>query len=442
VDPGRNVTPKLLEVGQVHRNLIVTKRDDGSFELLNRNCFTDANAFDGSWTLVADGLPVANGAAKIPSVAPLARGTIEAVGLGDAVARRAKAEELFVNFAFATRTDAPWAKAGWVVARDQIQLRAGGRKAESAAADASAVLFDSTDDALAVICGKTVATFSRRTGTLSKLVMGGTTILSDAAPGFAAGPRLTCARGFTDNDKWIAMGDSWRNERSRSFFGSGLSQLRYHPEPLVVSNATVTAVVDVAGAKGCGFRHTTSWTFNADGSVDVANTSEPYGKLPVLARLGVSLRLSPALERMKFYGRGPQENYIDRKTSAFLGVWESTVTDRFVSYVRPQDCGMACDVRWAEFTDEAGRGVRVTCPEPLFVQALHYTWEDLWFAAFKNGEDRYRAALVPRPEVCLNIDARQTGLGGASCGPGPLWKYRFDPSKPVSWTYRLESVAK
>ena len=314
----------------------------------------------------------------------------------------------------------------------------GARKAESAVADASAVRFDSTDYALTVTCGKTVATFSRRTGTLSKLVMDGTAILSDAAPGFASGPRLTCARGFTDNDKWIATGDSWRNERSRSFFGSGLSQLRYHPEPLVVSNDTVTAVVDVAGAKGCGFRHTTSWTFNADGSIDVDNTSEPYGKLPVLARLGVSLRLSPELERMKFYGRGPQENYIDRKTSAFLGVWESTVTDRFVSYVRPQDSGMACDVRWAEFTDEVGRGVRVTCPEPLFVQALHYTWEDLWFAAFKNGEDRYRAALVPRPEVCLNIDARQTGLGGASCGPGPMWKYRFDSAKPVCWTYRLE----
>ena len=291
-----------------------------------------------------------------------------------------------------------------------------------------------------VSCGKTVATFSRRTGTLSKLVMDGMTILADAAPGMAAGPRLACARGFTDNDKWIATGDSWRNERSRSFFGSGLSQLRYHPEPLAVSNATVTAVVDVAGAKGCGFRHTTRWTFDADGSITVSNVSEPYGKMPVLARLGVSLKLSPSLERMKFYGRGPQENYIDRKTSAFLGVWETTVTDRFVSYVRPQDCGMACDVRWAEFTDSDGRGVRVTCPEPQFIQALHYTWEDLWFAAFKNGEDRYRTPLVPRPEVCLNIDARQTGLGGASCGPAPLWKYRFDPAKRVEWTYRMEAV--
>ena len=68
--------------------------------------------------------------------------------------------------------------------------------------------------------------------------------------------------------------------------------------------------------------------------------------------------------------------------------------------------------------------------------------DEPFLAAFKNGEDRYRAALVPRPEVCLNIDARQTGLGGASCGPGPMWKYRFDSSKPVGWTYRLESVAR
>ena len=269
IDPERGVTPKLLEVGQVHRNLVVTKRDDGSFELLNRNCFTDANAFDGGWELIADGLPVAKGAVKVPSVAPLARGTIEAVGLDNAVAGRPKTEELFVNFAFATRADAPWAKAGWIVARDQIRVSHGKRTAESAAADASGVRFDSADDALVVSCGKTVATFSRRTGTLSKLVMDGMTILADAAPGMAAGPRLACARGFTDNDKWIATGDSWRNERSRSFFGSGLSQLRYHPEPLAVSNATVTAVVDVAGAKGCGFRHTTRWTFDADGSITV-----------------------------------------------------------------------------------------------------------------------------------------------------------------------------
>ena len=438
IDPERTVTPKLLEVGQVHRNLVVTRREDGSFELWNRHCFTDANAFDGSWELLADGRPVAKGRVTVPSIAPLSRGTIEAVGLVEVVSRRRATEELFVNISFTTKQDEVWAPKGWCVARDQIALTGPAARPESSPYRGDLSCRE-TADALTVTVGLTEATFSRKTGTLAKLVMDGVTVLADPAPGLAAGPRLTCARAFTDNDKWMAEENS-RADRSRGFFGSGLSQLRYHPEPLVVSNGTVTAVVDVTGAKGCGFRHTAIYAFAADGSLTVANTVEPYGKLPPLPRLGVSLKLSPALERMTFYGRGPQENYNDRKTSAFLGIWESTVTDRFVPYVRPQDCGMACDVRWAAFTDDAGRGVRVTCPDPLYLQALHYDWEDLLFAAHRNGETRYRAPLVPRKEVCLNIDARQTGLGGASCGPNPLWKYRFDPQKPVSWSYRLESV--
>lgn len=440
IDPLRTVTPKLIEVGHVHRNLVVTRREDGTFELWNRHCFTDANVFDGAWELLADGVPVARGKVEIPSIPPLSRGTI-ALG-GEMPLSPYADKELFLNFTFTTRVDYPWAAKGWPIARDQVALPATAPRAGMIARQSVSSLrvgkplIVSTPTALIVTNGTTIATFSRATGTLSSLVMDGVTVLADPTPGYATGPRLTCARAFTDNDHWMAMGD-----RKNSFFGSGLSQLRYHPEAFVVSNGTVSVAVDVAGAKGCGFRHTTRWTFEADGSVEVENLSEPYGQMPVLARLGVTLKLSPALEQMKYYGRGPYENYVDRKTGSFLGIWESTVTDQFVPYVRPQDCGMKCDVRWAEFTNEAGQGVRVSSDAPFFLQALHYDWEDLWFAAFRNGENRHRAPLVPRAEVYLNIDARQTGLGGASCGPNPLWKYRFDPAKPVSWRYRLQSVS-
>jgi beta-galactosidase len=444
IDPLRTVTPKLLEVAKVYQSLSVRRLDNGTFELWNRHSFTDAGCFDGTWELVVDGAIVASGAVKIAGAAPLSRGTAEPLGLDAAVAKAESdgAAELFVNFAFKTKVDAPWAKAGWVVARDQIALpaRHAAAPAKPRAAVSGTASFVETDEGVTVTCGGTTAFFSRRTGTLARLAMGGVVALEDLASELPAGPRLTCARAFTDNDKWIATGNPWSNDRSRSFFGSGLSQLRYHPEPLVVSNNVVSSVVDVTGAKGCGFRHETTWTFLDDGSIEVWNRSTPYGKMPALARLGVSMKLAPALEQMRYYGRGPHENYVDRKTSAFVGIWESTVSDQFVPYVRPQDCGMKCDVRWAEFTDASGRGVRFSSAEPMFLQALHYDWEDLWFASFKNGEDRYRAPLRPRKEICLNLDARQTGLGGASCGPNPMWKYRFDPAKPVAWTYRISAV--
>ena len=103
---------------------------------------------------------------------------------------------------------------------------------------------------------------------------------------------------------------------------------------------------------------------------------------------------------------------------------------------------MKCDVRWVEFTNSHGRGVRFSASEPLFVQALHYDWEDLAYSRHISGQRRMRSPLVPRSEVYVNLDVRQTGLGGASCGPGPMSKYRFDPNAPVEWTMKIERVGK
>ena len=89
------------------------------------------------------------------------------------------------------------------------------------------------------------------------------------------------------------------------------------------------------------------------------------------------------------------------------------------------------------FVDEGGKGVEFAASEPMFVAALHYTWEDLDFARHRAGEKRHRTPLVPRPEVCVDLDVRQTGLGGGSCGPGPLEENVFDPRKEVRWTLEI-----
>ena len=115
---------------------------------------------------------------------------------------------------------------------------------------------------------------------------------------------------------------------------------------------------------------------------------------PALPRLGTTWKLDKALENMAYYGRGPRENYIDRCTGSFLGRWESTVTDQYEPYVRPQDNGYKCDGRSVRFTDEDGFGVEFSGDVPLFVQALHYGMEDLEFARFRAGEKRHRTPLV------------------------------------------------
>ena len=339
-----------------------------------------------------------------------------------------------------------WAGAGWTVAADQIAMPApaaaaadGGNAAprpgeepQDRATGIPVLGVDETEDELTVERGRTTAVFSRRTGTISRLILrGGVNVFDTPAPGVDGGPRLTCARAFTDNDKWMM----------EDFFASGLSQLKYHPEPFTVASNTVTAVVDVTGTKGAGFRHECVYIFGEDGSVELVNTVKPYGRMPkALPRLGLTMRLMPGLERMRWYGRGPGENYCDRSTGSFVGIYESTVTDQFVDYVRPQDCGCKSDVRWVEFVDKSGAGARFSGEPEMFVQALHYGWEDLHFARHLNGQTRRRVPLVPDEDVILNLDARQTGLGGASCGPEPMSKYRFDPSAETTWSVRIEPV--
>jgi beta-galactosidase len=130
------------------------------------------------------------------------------------------------------------------------------------------------------------------------------------------------------------------------------------------------------------------------------------------------------------------ENYIDRCSGSFIGQWTSTVTEQYVPYARVQDNGYKADVRWASFTDPSGDGVVVKGSCPLFVQALHYTCEDMEFARHRAGQERIWNVKPPRDEVCLNLDVRQLGLGGASCGPRPEKQYIFD-IRPEKWSVVL-----
>ena len=449
IDPERHVTAKLVEVGHVHRNLVVTRPDEPSgngfavvFELWNRFCFTSADEFTGIWRLREDGVVTKSGGFEPPALAPLGRCRFTVPGLAEALAASKSGAELFVDFEFVTKEDAPWAEKGWVVARDQVALRKV-EKVEKVEEMESVGTVENGEKTVTVRAGETKAVFCRKSGTLCELVMNGKTVLRDPAPGIAAGPLLTCARAFTDNDRWLRDGNAWFEDRKLgSFYSTGLSQLRYHARPIVVDGATVKTVTEVTGSKSAGFTQESSWTFAADGSVSVATAVTPHGAFPkALPRLGFSLKLDKSLERMKYYGRGPRENYIDRLTGSFLGVWDSTVTDQFEPYVRPQDNGYKCDVRWAEFTDKSGKGVRFSASEPLFMQALHYGVEDLEFARHRSGQKRFRAPLVPREEVCLNLDVRQLGLGGASCGPQPMEKYVF-PIEKTQWTLKLEPVGR
>ena len=376
----------------------------------------------------------------MPRVAPLAKCRFTVPGVAEALAAAKPGAELLIDFEFSTLKDELWAKKGWIVARDQIALGTGWDFVSVRKTDGTAAPKVAEDErTVTVACGSTRAVFCRKSGTLCELAMNGRTILKDPAPGVTTGPRFTCFRAFTDNDRWVRDGDPWgENRKEGSFYASGLSQLRYHARPIVIDGNVVKTSVEVTGSKSAGFVHEMEWTFLADGSIEIRNVLVPHGTMPpALPRIGLSWILDRDLERMEYYGRGPRENYIDRCTGSFLGFWTSTVADQFEPYVRPQDNGYKCDVRHVDFLDKKGRGVRFSASAPLFVQALHCAAEDLEFARQRPGQKRWRTPLPVRKEIYLNLDIRQLGLGGGSCGPRPMAKYMF-PVVPETWTVRLE----
>ncbi len=444
VDPFRNISPKLIEVAHVHRNLVVTSDDaaTGAAELWNRFAFTSSDRFQATWKLTQDGVVVAKGRLPLPAVAPLTRAKIT---LPKPSFKPVAGAEYLYTVSFALKEDAPWAKAGHVVAHDQLVYRNPLPPPAKTCAAGDAPLTVVQDAAGATIRGARIeAVFSRRTGTLSKLVLAGTEILADR-DGVAFGPQLTVQRAFVDNDCWLRDGVHWSITNAVSFYASGLSQLRYHPEPLRVAyrddgSVQVTSVVKVTGAKSGGFDHKAVWSFLPCGDVKVKNTVTPFGLMPIaLCRMGTAWKLDKAFERMTWYGRGPFENYVDRNSGSDIGLYASTVTDQYVPYVRPQDCGSKSDVRWVAFTNKRGDGVLFKGSQPLFVQALHYGREDLEFARHHRGQMRFDSPLVPRDEVCLNLDIRQLGLGGGSCGPKPMDKYIF-PIQREEWEITLKPI--
>ena len=450
VDALRNVSAKLIEVAHVYRNLVVERKagngepgtgnGEPGFVLRNRFGFTCADALAGRWAVISDGEKVAEGDFAVPSVAPLSSGSFVVPAIDAALAAAGKDREVFVNFEFATKADSRWAPKGWVVARDQIVLNPAAHAGKDTAPAVRPAVTE-TADSVTAVCAGTKAVFSRTSGTLCEL--DGVTVLKDEATGLTAGPRLTCARAFTDNDARMRTGASWSSvpEEKLGFFGSGLSQLRYHARPIKVGADFVRTTVEVTGGKSAGYRHVATWRFQADGSMTVEEQVVPHGRFPKwVPRLGLSMRLDPALEQMRYYGRGPWENYVDRCSASFLGIYESTVDAQFVDYVRPQDNGGKTDVRWVEFTDARGKGVRFSASKPLFVQALHYGWEDLEFARHRGNEHRFNAPLMRQDAILLNLDVRQYGLGNNSCGPTTLPQYEFDPNEPVSWMVRVEPV--
>ena len=413
----RETTPKYWEVKKVY-SPVELRVESGELRVTNRNHHTDLSQYRCLWTLSIDGKQKDQGEITLPEVAP---GESETIPLPVSIAgKKASAKatsDLRLTISFILKRDALWAKAGYEVAWEQFCIQEGALLS-SKLENRGRLKVRADEEHLSISgSGFSIQWEKNVTGSLTSLTYHGKEMLAHPAD-FPLQPVTQAFRAPTDNDKsfgnWLAKDWSLHQmDNPRISLDSFKHEVR--------EDGAVIVRVQTRNRYKEGMIVTKFlYTILSDGIIDLKTTFQPQGILPELPRLGIALCLSSDYNTFIWQGRGPQDNYPDRKTSAAVGLWKGSVADQYVHYPRPQDSGNKEEVCRLMLTDRHGKGIRVDAVEDVFsASALHYTAQDLY-------KETHDCNLKPRPEVILSLDAAVLGLGNSSCGPGVLKKYAID----------------
>ncbi|MEA4918090.1 glycoside hydrolase family 2 TIM barrel-domain containing protein [Proteiniphilum sp.] len=265
----------------------------------------------------------------------------------------------------------------------------------------------------------------------------GRTLISAKVDGkniFKELPRLNFWRAPVDNDF-----GSWEQYALRLWEAAGHNVI-YHYLKIEPHEGDVSFMYR-AKLRGIEAFVDITYTVNKDGSLTTDYHYQGQGDdLPEMMRFGVLIVLPEEYNRFQWYGRGPWENYIDRNTDTFMGIWGGFVEDQTYPYYRPQETGNKTDVRWLTLQNEAGKGIKVDGAQPLSVSATRFRPEDLDPGMTKKQQ--HWSDVRPRKETVLCVDLFQRGVGGLnSWGARPLNEYRFsDKEYRYSFTISTDNL--
>lgn len=421
IQPDRTPNPHLYEVQKVLSPIQFEAFDAkaGTVLVRNRHDFRDLSGFAFEWAVQADGVVVASGA--LPALAIPARAA-QAVKLPLAgLQRRPVAEYLLTVRAKARAGAVPLLPEGHVVGWEQFAL------APHAIAlpqpGKSQVALAEGGDAVSMTAGGVSLALDRKTGLLTRYGTAARPLLSGGRPNFF--------RAETDNDTLtgtVRQQTAWKHMTEER-------QLRDLSTRRLAGGSVQAVVTHVLGAGAARF--VTTYTMHGDGSVDVQGQLTPLkSDLPPPVRVGLWFDLPQALQTVAWYGRGPHESYVDRKTGAAVGLWRGAIADQHHDYMRPQDTGNKVDVRWMELSG-AGGGVRVQGRQLLMANALAFPYTDL----YRRPPGTWKSSdIQPRERGTLLIDGAQWGVGGDNSWSfvgQPHMQYRTQLA-PTTVAFRLQ----
>lgn len=417
--------PEYYEVKKVYQNVGVKPIDmtAGRIEVFNKKYFTPLNEYRMRWILLKDGVEAASGEDFI--------GTKDIQGPREAKELRIPYDyasldpesEYYVTVQFLLAEDQPWAEAGYVQMEEQLKVK-DAVKEPSYKAGGYGLIADEKNGLTLVSGPNFDIVFNNSTGSVHKLSYDGNTVF---APG--SGPVLSAFRAPVDNDIW--MYGSWFENGLHNLKHKAVSaKVRRDIDSTVVISYVVEsqaphggklfgqttghyAIMDTLDFGADDFKFVTyqTWTVRSDGSIELDAEITANKDSLVLPRIGYDFRLPADMDNFTYYGRGPQNNYNDRCSGAFVGLYESAVAEQYVHFPKPQDVGNREDVRWLSLATDSGRGIRVDSDALFSASAL--PWPDMVMMMTPHDHE-----LPESDGVYVHVDAKVSGLGGASCGQG------------------------
>ncbi|WAZ25516.1 DUF4981 domain-containing protein [Streptomyces cinnabarinus] len=425
VTADRGHTGKAAEVKRVYQAIDAALGDGGTITLTNEYLFTNLREFDGNWALIEDGEPVRRGAlgrAQL-DLPPLSSKEI-AVPV-EPPADRSTSGEYFLQLSFTTRQSTKWAETGFEVARRQLPLGAGEKAVTPVPLDSVPALAHVDGERSVTVTGEGFSlTVDKKRGLITSYEAAGVRLLG-------SGPVPNFWRAPTDNDKGSRQhirNETWRDAGTRrTVTDVAVRALGDRAVEITVTGTLPTTVKST---------YSTTCTVFGNGEIKVDNTLHPgAASLPYIPEVGTLLFLPGRLDRLHYYGRGPEENHWDRNNGTDVGRYSGTVAEQWTPYIRPQENGNKTDVRWAALTDAAGAGLLVSGEPLLEINASRFTPEDL------STGVRHDYQLTPREEVVLRVSHRQMGVGGDnSWGAHTHDEYKLFADRDYAFTYRLRPL--
>lgn len=419
VTSDRRITPKLWEVKKVYQYITLEPNGENSVGVRNRYAFLNLHDFNLRYVILKDGVPVMEEEFTLPDGKP---GEHRAVQIP--YSRYLTPEsEYFLNLEVKLKEDCVWAKAGHIVATEQLLLQ----KAPHAGLQpvASSALVE--EHPFKVVEEEKRYLFFRSPGV---------EITFDKTAGKLTGVRYNGKNMLHLRDGWTLNTFRFINNDVRRWEEPKTEVIGFEWKWAEDNQSAVVTIQLQQTVGNVKVPHTLTYRLYGNGEIDVdaSFTTNDEFNLP---RLSLQALFNPSLEQVEWYGRGPIENYQDRKNAAYVGKYQSSVSDMQEKYVRSQTMGGRCDTRWLTLTDKEGKGIKITSADTFDFSALHYTDKDLF-------EVKYGHALpdIRRAEVVLNLDCIQRGLGNASCGPGPRPKYEIRKGTVYQYAFRMSPFSK